>query len=319
MDLQYGIVTENRLDCYLCGSSGRTLHQDCSDRLFGVPGTWTFKQCANDQCGLIWLDPRPTRATIGKAYHSYYTHDSSQVQRTVWANALRPLLQGLAVRLLGLHHERRQYKQMYLDQCSPGNLLEVGCGNGKRLERLRALGWDVMGQEIDAVAAAHVQASKAIPVHLGELETLDAQDRFDVVLLSHVIEHVHDPSALLQTCYTLLKPGGRLIVLTPNVASLGHRRFGSAWRGLEPPRHLHLFNGNTLQHLVRQASFSQYKHWTTMVSAFAIAENSGRRRATNQPITVRDVLRGFRFQLTAGLVYLRDKHCGEECVVMAIK
>ena len=88
MDLQYGIVTENRLDCYLCGSSGRTLHQDCSDRLFGVPGTWTFKQCANDQCGLIWLDPRPTRATIGKAYHSYYTHDSSQVQRTVWANAL---------------------------------------------------------------------------------------------------------------------------------------------------------------------------------------------------------------------------------------
>ncbi len=319
MDPQNGIVTEDQLDCCLCGSSGKELYQDCSDRLFGVPGTWTFKQCVNDQCGLIWLDPRPNRLTIDKAYQSYYTHDSNQAQRTVWANALRPLLQGLSVRLLGLHYERRQYKQMYLDRCSPGNLLEVGCGNGKRLERLRALGWDVMGQEIDAVAASHVQASKNIPVHLGELETLEAPDRYDVVLLSHVIEHVHDPLSLLQTCYKLLKPGGRLIVLTPNTASLGHRRFGSTWRGLEPPRHLHLFNGEILQRLVRQAGFSQYTNWTTLVSAFAIAENSGYRRAINQPITVRDVLRGFWFQLAADVAYLRDKHCGEECVVMAIK
>ncbi len=319
MDQQNDLVTETRPDCYMCGGSGITLYRDCSDRLFGVPGTWTFKQCTNVQCGLIWLDPRPTQATIGEAYRNYYTHDSDRVLRTGLASVLRPLLQGAAVRFLGLYRERRRYKHMYLDCFSPGRLLEVGCGNGKRLERMRALGWDVMGQEIDAVAASHVQASRGIPVHLGELETLDESDRYDVVLLSHVIEHVYEPLILLQKCRKLLKPGGYLIILTPNVASLGHRRFGAVWRGLEPPRHLHLFNSNALQQLVYQAGFNIHKNWTTLVGAFAIAENSGPDCANDKSITVRDVLRGFMFQLMAGLVYLRDKHCGEECVVMAIK
>ena len=60
-------------------------------------------------------------------------------------------------------------------------------------------------------------------------------DGFDAVTMSHVIEHVPDPVAFLDKCRRVLRPGGRLVLSTPNVRSLGHKRFRQSWRGLEPP------------------------------------------------------------------------------------
>lgn len=70
---------------------------------------------------------------------------------------------------------------------------------------------------------------------------MDTPGEFDVVILSHVIEHLHDPVALLKMCHLLLEKNGLLVLLTPNVASYGHRKFGAGWCGLESPRHIHLF------------------------------------------------------------------------------
>lgn len=70
-----------------------------------------------------------------------------------------------------------------------------------------------------------------------------------------VIEHVHDPHAVLARAFELLKPGGTLYLDTTNINAHGHRRFGPHWRGLEPPRHLVLFNWESLQMLLRQVGF----------------------------------------------------------------
>lgn len=71
-DAQIG--SESRPDCYLCGTPGLPIYQGLRDRLFGVWGEWSFKRCQNSGCGLVWLDPMPTEADLGKAYQSYYTH-----------------------------------------------------------------------------------------------------------------------------------------------------------------------------------------------------------------------------------------------------
>jgi hypothetical protein len=60
--------------CHTCGSYGKILHRDCEDRLFGAPGSWTFRRCPNLGCGLNWLDPMPRKDEIDKAYLNYYTH-----------------------------------------------------------------------------------------------------------------------------------------------------------------------------------------------------------------------------------------------------
>jgi SAM-dependent methyltransferase len=80
-------------------------------------------------------------------------------------------------------------------------------------------------------------------------------ETYDAVTMSHVIEHLHDPVSALQEVRRILKPGGTLWIVTPNVESIGHRRFGVNWRGLEPPRHLVLFSGASLAEALDRAGF----------------------------------------------------------------
>lgn len=319
--------TETQSICYLCGNAGQILHHNLVDSLFGAPGAWSFRQCPNPDCGLIWLDPRPTVSEIGKAYRNYYTHGQpSDARQTRPARMLRTILHAASIALLGLRAERRRYKRMYLDQMPTGRLLEVGCGNGKRLARMQAMGWDVTGQEVDPVAADYVRAARGIAVHVGPLEMMDVAEKYDAVIMSHVIEHVHDPVALLLTCHSMLKENGLLVVLTPNAESYGHRKFGVAWRGLEPPRHLHLLSCRTLVQMAQRAGFSRNQCWTTPVGADGIGQGSvlpeetiRGRQGKQQLVTTRDVLRGFWFQLAASRIFRTDKNSGEECVLLATK
>lgn len=319
------IVVESQPACYLCGHAGESLYNGLEDYLFGAPGKWSFKKCSNMDCGHIWLDPAPTRENIHKVYQNYYTHGQpSSVQYTLAARIIRSILHPVSIRLLRMRNERNRYKYMYLDRMLAGRLLEVGCGNGKRLVRFRDLGWEVMGQEVDDLAATHVRKTHKIDVHLGSLQTLPQDiEKFDVVIMSHVIEHVHDPISLLITCHHLLKENGVLVVMTPNAASYGHRKFGKFWRGLEPPRHLHLFTCKTLVQVVNSAGFIRQTCWTVAVGANGIGQGSQlpalRTASGSRIFTVRDVLRGIWFQIAAMLILRKAKDSGEECVLMAYK
>ncbi|HQX12693.1 MAG TPA: class I SAM-dependent methyltransferase [Nitrosomonas sp.] len=315
------IATETNATCYLCHESSVIIYQNCMDRLFGAPGKWSFRKCTAVNCGHIWLDPRPVVNDIGKVYQTYYTHTAEDSHLTGWLKFLRTVLHKISI--LGLFQERKRYKRMYLDDSKLGKLLEVGCGNGKRLDRLRKLGWKVTGQEIDPVASEWVTQNLGIDMHLGPLENMSVSEPYDVILMSHVIEHVHDPLALLSTCDRLLKPDGVLILLTPNAHSCGHRKFAARWRGLEPPRHLHLFTPNNLRKIIQKAGFKRIQSWTTPIGAFAIGQNSFELtngfESPHRSVTYRDIVRGFWFQLFARMMYVADKQSGEECVVIARK
>ncbi len=319
------IGTEVQPACYLCGGHGEILYRDIEDRLFGEPGRWTFKQCPNPDCGLIWLDPMPTRDEIGKAYQNYYTHGQPKGSPSALPGIIiRLIFRLLLSGLLQIHSERKRRRYMYLDQMPPGRLLEVGCGSGRRLARMRALGWKVMGQEIDPAAAEQAHKRWDIDVHLGPLETMDTSaEAFDAVIVSHVIEHVHDPIGLLSTCHRLLKHGGQLVASTPNAASYGHHQFGASWRGLEPPRHLHLFTCGTLMQMSQRVGFSHQRCWTTAVTADNIGRGS--RPSTRATIgdhhifTAGEELCGMLFQIAANRNFMRAKDSGEECVLMATK
>jgi len=82
--------------------------------------------------------------------------------------------------------------------------------------------------------------------------------------MNHVIEHVHDPLGSLAEIHRVLREGGTLVVTTPNADSWGHRHFGPDWRGLEPPRHLQIFNGNNLVALAQRTGFAQVAFSTTL-------------------------------------------------------
>ena len=253
--------------CYLCDATGELLYRDLSDRLFSAPGEWTLKRCPNPACGLIWLDPMPLEAELWKAYATYYTHPDDQragagLAARVYAAVrdgylhsrygypARPARRWLAP-LMYLHPGARAetdagiaYQPMPV---GGRRLLDVGCGDGSLVAYLSGLGWDAEGIDVDSAAVAAARR-QGLRVQLGTLASEPYPPRsFDVLTMSHVIEHVIDPIALLRDCHRVLKPGGTLVLFTPNVESWGHDRFREAWLGLDPPRHLYLFRSATLR------------------------------------------------------------------------
>jgi 2-polyprenyl-3-methyl-5-hydroxy-6-metoxy-1,4-benzoquinol methylase len=329
-----GIKVQSTPACYLCGTEGHLLYGSLRDRLFAAPGEWSLKECPNAECGLIWLDPMPTEADISKVYTTYYTHQVNTCERTnigVWSilwrklRTARKLVYLRLMSLTSLHEARFSIATMYLAHNKPGKLLEVGCGTGIFLDRMRSRGWDVQGLEVDPEASKIAEATFGVPVFAGTLEEANYPNaNFDAVTMNHVIEHVHDPATLLLASYRVLKQGGCLVVVTPNIKSFGHNRFGQNWRDLDPPRHLHLFSRSTLESIAKKAGFQKTETWTTPANAEVIALGSidiqldGKHAMGSSPSLLRELIcEGF--QLGALIYYQKHPGSGEEVVLKACK
>lgn len=263
--------------CPVCAHTGRQLlHGDLVDSAFhAAPGRWALWQCA--RCGSAWLDPRPDVTTIALAYRRYYTHEApaQPTARGLVSRLRQALAHGYLRQRFGLQAKPAWSIGAGLVRCLPAVrrsldhqfrhlpaargpqpcVLDVGCGAGEFLLRARGCGWLVQGVEPDPQAAA-LCLSRGLDVVQGDITTLgDTAERFDLITLSHVIEHVHHPLAVLQHCLRLLKPGGTLWLETPNLLAWGHGMFGPHWRGLETPRHLVLFNPASLQSALTSTGF----------------------------------------------------------------
>ncbi|QIN77695.1 methyltransferase domain-containing protein [Rubrobacter marinus] len=340
-----GIRTERVTHCPVCGTKKRNVsYEGLSDRVFGAPGEWSLKRCQD--CGLLFSDPRPTEEDIGKIYATYYTHSvkappssPSRLLREYvrrgylafrfgYAQAKVKPLQRLLSRLAYLHPEERQMIEssvMYLPGRDRGRVLDVGSGAGETMKELRRLGWEVEGVDFDADAVEVARRSYGLDVRLGTLESQNyPSNRFDAVVMSHVIEHVHHPVEFLSECRRVLKPGGRLIVITPNTASLGHRLFGVAWLPLDPPRHLVLFSRKTLALAAQAAGLSRATVETTVRGAYGIFIESRRIRRSSPavgqpPSSMVDKFSGHAYQYLLSLVLLFDSSAGEELLMVATK
>lgn len=273
---------ENISACPVCNSVKRfVLHSGLVDNVFRcAPGTWTLWSCLT--CNCAYLDPRPTRSSIHRAYASYYTHVKAQMSseqgsgllgraKRAMANGyknwrfgtkLRPATHlGVTVALL-LPSARAAIDKRFrhLPPRSNGErVLDVGFGDGSFLENAQLMGWEAVGVDFDSKVVENARL-RGLNVYLGGLDALEEVDgAFDYITMNHVLEHLHDPLAVLLKCYRLLKPGGTLWLETPNVDSLGHARFKGNWRGIEAPRHLVLFNDSALKMALRQTGFQNIR------------------------------------------------------------
>jgi 2-polyprenyl-3-methyl-5-hydroxy-6-metoxy-1,4-benzoquinol methylase len=328
--------------CMACGGAGPLRHAAIPDLLLGLPDRWQLRQC--DACTSLWLDPCPAADELAKAYENYVTHDAgaplarppgtmTRIRAALQSQALgypgsASLLDRVAARLLRLWAPRREYalrELLYTPYRPAGALLEIGCGNGRQLERFRQAGWDVTGLDFDEGAVRTARAL-GLEVHQGDLFSQSFEGgRFDAIVMSHVIEHVPQPAALLRECWRILKPGGVMIVVTPNAKALGHRVYGRHWLGLDPPRHLAVYSADGLRQLVTTAGLQV----TTLRTAWVVAPSwflatLWRRRAEAEGIHVGLPKAGERPPLpTLLLVALEALGCelgvgwGEELVLLA--
>lgn len=269
--LNEGIEVHAAPRCYLTGETGEVVYSGLRDRLFSAPGIWNVRK--SPSLDFYWLDPRPNEDQLGKLYADYFTHQPVTLSLD---RGLRPLKRRLARLVLSA---KRQYPGTALERVlgrllslipgmvyfanshvlwlsgPTGKLLDLGCGSGRFLKQMERYGWAGQGVEFDG---GGVEAARNIGLEVFHGKVEDAglpQGSFEAISLIHVIEHLIDPAATLKTLFDLLLPGGRLLIATPNVASLGHGIFREAWRELDPPRHLYLFSPESLIKTVEMAGF----------------------------------------------------------------
>lgn len=230
--------------CNLCDSNHSTILFKGKDMVHKKEGTFTIVKC--NKCGLVYVNPRPKHNVISKYYpDDYWDIDGDNTPN----NEMK--LKNLVHRIIN-----KIYYKINIPYHNGGKILDIGCGDGKGLLKLKEEGWETFGVEISPLAAEHARNKLSLNIFNGIVEDAQYEDEFfDVIILNHVLEHLSYPNTTLTEINRILKHGGRLVISVPNVNSFEARYFKKYWSAWELPRHLYHFTPSTIKSLLDKTGF----------------------------------------------------------------
>lgn len=218
--------------CAACGQGERR-------RRFTIDG---FDLDACVACGTIHARPLPADIVL----HAYYDEAYALVGH---------------VRRAGAEEKARTYVGTprvleLLARHAPAarSVAEVGCASGYLLWGLRDRGYEVHGYELSATTAEAARRELGLEVTTAALPPEGVT--YDAIVMRHVLEHVLDPASVVARLHACLRPGGILLLATPNAGSWAARFCGEDWEWMSPPAHLHLFTPTGLRRLLERSGFA---------------------------------------------------------------
>lgn len=224
--------------CPWCKSNEFTLYVEARDWRHSIPGNYNLYSCA--RCGLIMQIPFPSWEKISTYYPGNYVSFQNTNREEDWFS--------YTIKRLG-YKERISLVNEYTDT---GEWMDVGCGTGEFLEYLQHVKkWNLYGVEPIKEAVQIAEERTNLPIINTTFENLSGFEdiSFDVITMWEVIEHLYNPISALEKASKLLKPGGILVMSTPNLSALDRLLFGKYWAGYDLPRHLFLFSTLTLENI----------------------------------------------------------------------
>ncbi len=260
--------------CALCGETEHLALFHACDRLYGVAGMFRVVRCL--RCGLLRTLPQPEPHELRRWYPEdrYYAYAPRRTAfaRRAWRApllALRYFPGPLLGPILAAVAKR-----------PPGRVLDVGCGAGEFLDLCAALGWQTVGVELSPRAVELARGAGHEAYCADFLSAPLSPGSFQLIHMSHVLEHMPDPLAALRHARELLAPDGLLIVRVPNIGSPWARAFGCDWYPLDVPRHLWHFSRDTLLAALGKASLAPVRLRTrTFCPLWSLMLRGARRRA----------------------------------------
>lgn len=238
MSYQPALTELERVACPLCAGAEFTLVYEIAP--------YQVVRCL--ACSMSYLSPRLNEPAMLRLYQDDKYFEDGDVGYTSYSRQEKSLRYSF----------RRFLRQLDRMNLAGGALLEVGCGYGFLLDEAKPYFDQRVGVDFsNTVESARERADR---VYQGDLETIPAEDRFDCIILVSVIEHVHRPVEYLAKLRARLRPGGRLVMATPDVDSIFRRLLGRRWPAFQViPEHVAFYNRPTLSALMTKAGFSQVR------------------------------------------------------------
>lgn len=194
-------------------------------------------------CNFKFTNPRPSDAEIGKYYKSedYVSHSDTK--------------KGLINRLYHMVRTRTLKQKLGLiSSCvSRGTILDYGCGTGMFLKTCADAGWKSFGFEPDPDAK---KLAEGKGLNVASSKEILAGNKYDIISLWHVLEHVTDLHQTLQFFSKNISDKGRLVIAVPNYTSADAKHYKEFWAGYDVPRHIYHFEINTLKKLLHNYGFA---------------------------------------------------------------
>lgn len=237
------MIKMEKVNCAICD-------MDEAQKLL-IKNSFNIVRCKN--CGLVYIDPRPTKEELIDFYLFKSDRDKSHQN-----------IDGDRENI-----EKFKNKLSIIEKFSKdrGKILDIGCSTGSFLRIARDAGWEVYGIEIDTNKVAHAKDEYGLNVQAKELmETKFPDKYFDAITLFDSLEHMLNPLNTLNEISRILKQSGILILTTPNVSGLLPRltytlfaRTIGVWEHPTPPAHLYQFSKRTVERLLERAGYKVIK------------------------------------------------------------
>ena len=220
-------------------------------------------QC--ETCGFVHTNPIPTEEQLDVVYkNDYYTREKPQfIKRQLedldWWNIV--------------YDDRYDFFEQNLPM-TRRKILDIGCGPGFFLKRGFERGWKGLGIEPSRQAGefAKRQGLKVLNCFLNKAELQESNERFDVIHMSEVLEHIPDPLSLCKNAYTLLNKGGIICIVVPNdynpIQKVLREKLGFQPYWLAPPHHINYFTFDSLKGLLKRTGFKVMHTTTTFPMEF---------------------------------------------------
>jgi SAM-dependent methyltransferase len=242
-------------------------------------------QC--EECGLIFLNPRPRANKLNNYYSDFYSfyEDKNEkwyhkfTERLV-SNSLskskNSIVSNIFISLLNFYPRTRKHlifktyphPKSFLDNEKPCKILDIGCGSGVSthifgkqysLVNLKKNGFEVFGIEISGKARNIAERNGVTKIYPDLIKADFSENFFDIIRLNWSLEHVQYPSRILKECYKILKKNGRLIVSIPNYSGFTYKLLPTC---VEAPIHMYYFTTETFKKYCSKMNFTVIDYYT---------------------------------------------------------
>lgn len=255
------VKLQSLMKCPICEFPRCRRRYQMVDRFFRVSEEqFVLYRCSS--CGLMFLDEATVVDRIPDFYPDGYWWEK---QGDLWG------LEG-RYRDWVVRNDQLKFLLSVVPEPRSWRLLDVGCGGGTFLRLANQVGFEAFGleQSPEAVRIARGHLPDRL-LEGSETDLISRGEKFDVITLFHVLEHLPNPLGYLKNLRKLLKGPAGLVIQAPNATSVQARMFGPRWYGLDCPRHLYNYTSFSLLHLLGRAGFriQRVRHYSLRDNAAA--------------------------------------------------